>query len=238
MELDAKRTPAVAEQGRTERADESGREVARALTCALIGFDRLFREALGGMLQLSAGLRIVAHAADSTDGWEACLTARPDLVILDVAELGASVLAVADQLFALHPDSRAIVITSSKRSLQRSFWLPADRHAVVGREETFDLLLARVESLFASRLAEPTGRAPGGAARRPKPLTDREAQIMALLGEGLTTQEIATILQRSPHTIHTHRKRIAEKVGRLGSRISRRMASQRHANSHGAKFRG
>ena len=60
---------------------------------------------------------------------------------------------------------------------------------------------------------------------------------MKLLGEGLTTREIATILKRSPHTIQTHRKRIAEKLGRLGSRISRRMASDRHIRGDGAPER-
>jgi len=238
VEVDVERTRSVAKHGHAEQTEVSRPEVARAVTCALVGFDRLFREALSSVLQLRVGVRIVAQAANSTAGSEACLATSPDLVILDLAGLGRSVLDVAEQLLSTHANSRAIVITSSNRANQRPRWLPADRHAVVDREESFDQLLAQLESLFGERLAEASGRRARGAARLHRPLTDREAQIMALLGEGLTTQEIATILKRSPHTIQTHRKRIAEKVGRLGSRISRRVVSHRHASRDVASGRG
>jgi DNA-binding NarL/FixJ family response regulator len=238
QEVDAEMTPPVAKQGRIQETNEGSPEVARAVTCAVVGFDRLFREMLGSLLHLRVGLRLVAQAENGTDGREACLAARPDLVILDFAGQGRSVLAIAEQLLTSHADSRAIVITAPHRVRSRSFRLPADRHAVVSREESVEQLLARLESLFADRLAEAAGRKGYGAEQRYRPLTDRETQIMKLLGEGLTTREIATILNRSPHTIQTHRKRIAEKVGRLGSRISRRMASDRHARGDGAPGRG
>jgi len=236
--VDAETTPQVAKQGRTQEPDDSIPGVARAVTCAVVGFDRLFREALSSLLHLRVGLRVVAHAENGTAGRDVCLAARPDLIILDFASRGRPELAVAEELLASHTDSRAIVITSRGCALQSTRWLPADRHAVVAREDSFDLLLAALEALFADRVAKAERLAPDGARRRHRPLTDREAQIMTLLGEGLTTREIAIILKRSPHTIQTHRKRIAEKVGRLGSRISCRIASDRHSRGDGATGRG
>ncbi len=236
-QVDAKRTLLVA-KSHAEETDGSSTEAVRAVTCAVVGFDRLFRETLSSVLHLRVGVRIVAQAADTRAGREACLAARPDLVILDFAGLGRPVLAIARQLWGIHADSRAIVITAPSRGLQSTHFLPADRHAAVDREESFDQLLSRLDCLFADRLVEAAGRGGRGAGRRHRPLTERESQIMTLLGEGLTTREIATILKRSPHTIKTHRKRIAEKFGRLGSRISRRLASDRHTRGDGATGRG
>jgi DNA-binding NarL/FixJ family response regulator len=238
QQLGTETTLSVAKQGRTEETDGLEPQVTRSVTCVVIGFDRLFRDILGSVLYLRAGVRVVAEATNGTAGRKVCLATRPDLVILDGTVPGAAVLAVTEQLMTIHAAARAVVITSATGPTTRRSRLPADRYAVVGREESFDQLLARVESLFADRLAQASGRRGPDGSRPSRPLTDRETEIMKLLGEGLTTREIATILQRSPHTIQTHRKRIAGKVGRLGSRISRRIATDRLTRGDGAPERG
>ena len=53
----------------------------------------------------------------------------------------------------------------------------------------------------------------GQARRRLEKLTSREAQILGLVGEGLTTKEIARRLDVSPRTVETHRTHISEKLG-------------------------
>jgi DNA-binding NarL/FixJ family response regulator len=60
------------------------------------------------------------------------------------------------------------------------------------------------------------------------PLSDRELEILILIAKGLTTAEIAESLFLSPHTVHTHRKRIFKK-------LSIRSASEatRYALTHG-----
>jgi DNA-binding CsgD family transcriptional regulator len=44
-------------------------------------------------------------------------------------------------------------------------------------------------------------------------LSKRELEVLALIGEGLSMQQIADILHRSPHTVHDHRKSIGRKLG-------------------------
>ncbi len=48
------------------------------------------------------------------------------------------------------------------------------------------------------------------------PLTERELEILHLLASDLSAQEIADELIISPHTFHTHRKRIYKKLGAHG----------------------
>jgi DNA-binding CsgD family transcriptional regulator len=46
-----------------------------------------------------------------------------------------------------------------------------------------------------------------------KPLTQREKQIVLLIGEGLRGEEIAASLDISPQTVRKHRANIAQKLG-------------------------
>jgi len=46
----------------------------------------------------------------------------------------------------------------------------------------------------------------------PRVLTPREAEILALIGSGKTTKEIATCLSVSPETISSHRKQLCRKL--------------------------
>jgi DNA-binding NarL/FixJ family response regulator len=70
---------------------------------------------------------------------------------------------------------------------------------------------------------------PGAAATElPDGLTKREAEILALIAEGMTNPEIAEQLFLSGHTIKTHINRIFNKTGSRD-----RMAAARYAREHG-----
>ncbi len=45
-----------------------------------------------------------------------------------------------------------------------------------------------------------------------KPLTEREKEVLVLLGEGLTSKQIALKLKISPKTVHAHRNNITSKT--------------------------
>jgi DNA-binding NarL/FixJ family response regulator len=67
------------------------------------------------------------------------------------------------------------------------------------------------------------------AARRELPagLSSREAEILGLIARGLTNAEIAHSLQRSPHTIDAHVRRIYQKLN-----VQSRSAATRFAVEH------
>ena len=191
------------------------------MSCALIGSDCLFLDLLGGMLQLRRGLRIVAQAV----GVEACDGLLPDLVILDVDGLGQPGMRLVREIAARRADVRFVLIVTSQRSFSVPHWCTSVSHVVVGKDAAFEAMLEGLETLFCDRLPAPLTNAD---TQRHKRLTDREAEVLALMGEGLTSKEIARLLGRSAHTVQTHRKRIAGKLGRLGSAITRRAIGHRH----------
>jgi DNA-binding CsgD family transcriptional regulator len=52
-----------------------------------------------------------------------------------------------------------------------------------------------------------------GTLRRHKPLSPRQRQILQLIGQGLSSKEIAQTLQLKLHTVHTHRRDMLTKMG-------------------------
>jgi DNA-binding NarL/FixJ family response regulator len=193
------------------------------VTCALIGRDRLFLDLLSGMLQLRRGLRIVAQSV----GIESCDGLRPDLVVIDIDRLGQPGIRLARTIMDRQSTVRCVLIVESHGSVSIPQWCTKGSHVVIGKDATFEAMLEGIESLFSDRLATPVAGIDG---HRHKALTDREAEVLALIGEGLTTKEIAILLGRSPYTVQTHRKRIAGKLGRLGSALARRAKGLRHTS--------
>jgi DNA-binding NarL/FixJ family response regulator len=131
-------------------------------------------------------------------------------------------------LLAGRRDPKLILVAPAVGECPRPRWLAAVRHAVVARDGGFPALLAAVERLCGDRL--PSRSAVDEPAQRHVPLTDREAEVLTLLGDGLTTKEIARRLDRSPLTIQTHRKRIVAKIGRLGSTTAARTVALRQSH--------
>lgn len=216
-------------QSRSSRVRQlpPGRQV---LGCALVGRDTLLLDAIAAVLQLRRGVRLVPWQKPGQTGTDAG-SGSIRLFVLDLDGIDPRELQGVRDACDSAEDIRLLLITASARGHRRPAWLAARRHVVVGRDESLEVLLRKLDSLF----SEWAGKAASAADRLPRhrPLTDREAEVVSLLGEGLTTKEIATVLGLSPHTVQTHRKRIAEKLGRLGPPIVGRLIGQRQAAHNG-----
>lgn len=207
------------------RRGSGNRQAWRAVTCALVGRDRLFLDVLGGMLRLRRGLKLVAEAIGVEDGMAACQELGPDLVMIDVEGLGDPGLRLARLVRDRRGAPALFLIVPCAAGFQPPRWLADAPHAVAGKNEGFGVFLARLERLCRDRLPPATPADP--PPRRHQPLTNRETEVVALIGEGLTSKEIARRLGLSPLTVQTHRKRISEKLGRLGAGLAGRSMSHR-----------
>jgi DNA-binding NarL/FixJ family response regulator len=108
-------------------------------------------------------------------------------------------------------------------SLPRGWAVRAARsgvRAVVSRSATADAIGAAVEAAAAGLVVLPAdalAEVPAGTAARsaapPEPLSSREAQILALLAEGLVNKQIAARLGISRHTVKTHLSALFHKLG-------------------------
>lgn len=186
------------------------------LSCAIIAEDRLFRELLTVVLAIRAGVRVVAHADCGLAGTQAYRGHRPDLLVVVIPPLPEGAIDVTRHYLAAHPRGRVLAVTGPVDGFAPPHWLARRLVAVVDRNEPLQSVWSAIDGLVAAADRSLLRRRLGA-----QPLSPREADIFASIGEGLTTREISDRLGLSEHTVRTHRKRIAAKLGTEGADLTR-----------------
>src|SRR5579859_5560332 len=190
------------------------------------------REGLVLLLDALPDIEVVASAADGEQAVDAVARHQPDAILLDLNMPVLDGIGATRRLTAEHPQVAIVVLTTyaddnsvleALRAGARSYLTKdADRtdiaralHAAAGGLTVFD---PRVHATLMAAAAEP--QPPTGAAEPardatalPDGLTQREAEILALIAQGLTNPEIAGRLFLSGHTVKTHINRIFAKTG-------------------------
>jgi DNA-binding NarL/FixJ family response regulator len=190
------------------------------------------REGLVLLLGGLPGIDVVGAAADGEQAVELVAEHKPDAILLDLHMPVLDGIGATRRLTAEHPGVAIVVLTTyvddtsvldALRAGARSYLTKdADRtdiaralQAAAGGLTVFD---PRVhDTLLAAAMApappEP-GPGPADPSRTAPPdgLTHREAEILALIGAGLTNPEIAERLYLSNHTVKTHINRIFAKT--------------------------
>jgi DNA-binding NarL/FixJ family response regulator len=199
------------------------------MTSVLIVDDQeLVRLGLRTLINSEADLTLVGEAADGLDAVAAAKRLRPDIVLMDVRMPGIDGIEATRRIVA-DPElahTRVIVLTTFELD---EYVFDALRHGASGFliKDTKPAELLRAIRLVAAgdALLSPsvTQRVVREFANRParrlKPnpqidsLTEREREIVALVGDGLNNDEIAERIQISPATARTHVSRAMVKLG-------------------------
>ena len=107
---------------------------------------------------------------------------------------------------------------------------------MVDKTQTFEDLRAELNGFLPSFAAGNSAKkSPEKNPLFQKDLSGREAQIFGLIGEGLCSKEIAAHLRLSEHTIQSHRKRIAAKLGTQGNELMQVAIAQRRLSFSSSK---
>jgi DNA-binding NarL/FixJ family response regulator len=182
------------------------------------------RHGVRGILAAQPDFDVIAEAADGAQAVAMALRLRPDLVILDVSMPRFTGLQAAGELGRRAPEIRLLMLSmhddeqylfEALRAGASGYVLKSavDRDLVEAcratmRGESF-LYPDAAAVLIKDRLA----RAAAGDAVSDDPLTPREAEVLKLIAEAHTNQQIAELLVISQKTVENHRARILEKLG-------------------------
>ncbi|KEO81877.1 response regulator transcription factor [Tumebacillus flagellatus] len=172
----------------------------------------MVRGALAALLNLEDDIDVIAEAPTGTEAWAKIQELAPDICLLDIEMPGLSGLDVAERIKEAALATRIVILTTFARPgyLQRAL-----RAGVSG----YLLKDAPVEELAkALRKVHGGGRvlAPELAMAvwdEPNPLTERERDVLALAGKGLSTADIAGKLFLSEGTVRNYVSEILHKVG-------------------------
>jgi DNA-binding NarL/FixJ family response regulator len=184
----------------------------------------VFREGLGKVLAQEHDLSICGEAGTAAEASEKIGRLTPDLVLTDIGLPGKSGLDLIQDLRATDPSLPVLVISMHEESLYAERALRAGARGYVMKHEgplkmidairkVLDGKVSVSEKIAADildALSRPGGQ--DGPALVGK-LSNREFEILRLIGQGKDTGEIATALHLSTKTVDTHRGHIKVKLG-------------------------
>jgi DNA-binding NarL/FixJ family response regulator len=195
---------------------------------ALVDDQALLRAGLRALLDAEDGIEVVGEAGEGAEGVALARAERPDVVLMDIRMPGVDGLEATRRIVA-DPELAAVKVVVLTTFEVDEYVFEALRAGAAGfllKEAEPEEIVRAVRAVAAGEsLLSPSvtrrvvetfagAAAPSGpAASRLDELTEREAEIVALVGTGLSNGEIAERLVISPATARTHVSRAMLKLG-------------------------
>ncbi len=182
----------------------------------------IVRAGIRALLQLHPDFVIVGEAADGHEALAQAQTLQPDVVLMDIGMPGMDGLAATHEIVQACPKSRVIILTQHEN---REYVVPALKVGAAGyvlKRAPDDSLVRAIREVWAggtyldprvSTVLVEDARRQGGEADPYDTLTEREREVLVMLGRGSTYQEVADALFISTRTVEFHRANLARKLG-------------------------
>jgi DNA-binding NarL/FixJ family response regulator len=182
---------------------------------------------------------VVGEAGDGLNLLHLLKKETPDLVILDISMPNLRGIEAASEIKQSHPGVDVLILSMHKRKEYLYHSLQAGAKGYLLKDDTDTELLSAIEtirqggvylsSLLSKELTADFVNICSGAAKPPQEnLTTRERQILKLVADGKTSDEIADLLFISCRTVQNHRANIMKKL-----KINRTADLVKYALQHG-----
>lgn len=188
----------------------------------LIDDHKLVRTGIRKILEESAGIQVVGEADDGERGLELVQQLDPDVVLLDVSMPGIGGLETMRKLLEHDPSTKVIVVSVHAQEPVPGKLLEAGAFGYLTKGCAAEEVVTAVrrvhggERYLTAEIARALALgAVGGRKTTESPfelLSQREMQVMMMVTQGQTIQEISERLHLSPKTISTYRYRLFEKL--------------------------
>ena len=182
------------------------------------------REGIRSLLAHTEDLQVVGEASTAPDALSLMGSARPDLVVVDIAIGGSDGIELTKQIRSLYPDIKIIALSAYDEAVYAERAIRAGASGYVEKRTASSVLVHAIRTVLDGRLHLSDGlreRVVGNyltSASAPvesavSDLTDRELEVFRHFGHGLTTAQVAEAMMLSPKTVETHRVHIKQKLG-------------------------
>jgi DNA-binding NarL/FixJ family response regulator len=206
----------------------SAPEPTAAIRVLIADDQRVVRQGLAMLVALFDGVDVVATASDGAEAVQLALALHPDVVLMDIRMPILDGSAATKRLGEVLPTARVLVLTTYADDDSIFPALRAGACGYLTKDASGKQIEAAIRSVHAGQtyldpvvqqrlVASVSGHAltpdQGGADLDPPAgLTSREAEVLALIADGLSNAEIAARLTLSAATVKTHVNRIFSKT--------------------------
>jgi DNA-binding NarL/FixJ family response regulator len=179
----------------------------------------LVRSGLMEMINRTGDLLCCGEAGNMTEAQKAVAELKPDLVLLDLRLHNGDGLELVKIFKARFPSLKMLILSQLDEMTYAERVLRAGAMGYVMKENATREVLSAIRTVLAGEIIASekikllaVRRMAGAKNNAVEKLTDRELQILQLLGRGFGTKKISAALCLSDKTIQTHRERIKCKL--------------------------
>jgi DNA-binding NarL/FixJ family response regulator len=180
----------------------------------------LMRQGLNGLIEGAGDMRVVGMAADGAQALDLIPSAAPDVVLMDLSMPGMDGITATGRISERHPGTAVLVLTSFSDQERVVQALDAGAVGYVLKDaDPVDLLeairaVARGQSPLDPRVARVLLQGRRAPATAPAgELTDREHEVLALVGRGMANKQIARALGIREATVKAHLTSVFQRIG-------------------------
>jgi DNA-binding NarL/FixJ family response regulator len=197
----------------------------------------LFRKGLQELIHSEGSFAVCGEAANAAEAMEVIRKLHPDLVIADLSLPGTNGIELIKNIRAEFAELPILVLSMHDESLYALRAMRAGADGYVMKHEAMANVVQAIHEVFGGRpylspamaaqvITKFAHRRVEGEADAVERLSDRELEILELIGKGNEVRQIAKLLNLSPKTVETHRAHIKDKLDLKNSREVSRFALQ------------
>jgi len=202
--------------------------MTEAIRVLLADDQRVVREGLGTLLGLLAGIEVVGTAADGEQAVALAARLHPDVVLMDLRMPRCDGVEATRRLRDQDPNIKVLMLTTYADDRSVLDALRAGARGYLTKDSGADEIRQALEQVTRGQAAidpavqhhllEAIAAGPAGArtepgSQLPDGLTPREAEVLALIAQGLSNSEIAAKLVLSETTVKSHINHLFAKAG-------------------------
>ncbi|MCM2285973.1 MAG: response regulator transcription factor [Desulfobacula sp.] len=183
----------------------------------------IFRMGMKELINREKDLEVVGDAETVAEALDLIESLRPDLVIVDLSLKESNGIELVKEIHQNHKQIACLVLSMHDEALHAERCLTAGARGYIMKHEASESVVKAIRHIMSGHIHVSPGimstilnkfqKQPDPVSASPLTrLTDREFEIFRLIGQGLSSKEIAVQLGISIKTVGTYRERIKEKL--------------------------
>jgi DNA-binding NarL/FixJ family response regulator len=198
-------------------------ELVMSIKILIVDDHPLVRQGLIGLLSTQPDFEVCGEASGLTEARLLASQQKPDVAIVDLSLEEGSGIELIKNLSEDYPDMKLLVLTMHDELIFAERALRAGAMGYVNKQEVSRTIVHAIREILegklylsrraTERMVQLAVGSKGHHGQSPiERLTDREVEIFQMIGQGMTSRQIASKLGLSPKTVDAHRERIKQRL--------------------------